>query len=271
MPPSAARTAPRDLQGLQGWLLDAICGPDAPPVAGIVLDGPRLSGAERLAVYRHAYLARLRECLRDDYPVLARTLGEARFAELCDAYIARHPSRGPSLNAFGRHMPELCRSLASDGAFCSELATLEWALVEVTHAEAAVPLALEALQRIAPAEWERVRLTGSEALRVLCFEHPVNAHYQACRAEDLLLPLPARCPSATAIYRRGVELWRMDLTPAMTRVLQALLRGEALGQALTRLYVDEHDAAAVAEAERSVLTWFQAWVQSGFFSGITPP
>lgn len=267
--PAAAVARPRDLEGLQAWLLAAICDPGAPNPAGMVIDSPRLSGAERLALYRHGYVARLIECLRDDYPVLAQTLGPERFEKLCQVYVTQYPSRSPSLNAFGRHMAEHCRSAI--GPFHAELAALEWALVEVTHAEAPPPLPAEALQRIAPADWERAQLHGSDALRVLCFEHPVNTHFQACRAEGRVLPLPERAPSATAVYRRGVELWRMDLTPAMTRVLQAILRGEALGVALSRLYVDEQDPAAVAEAERSVLTWFQAWVQCGFFRDVTLP
>jgi len=270
-PRDAHLPRPAGLHALQTWLVEAICGPEPAATAGVVKDGPRLSGAERLDIYRHAYSARLQECLRDDYPVLAQTLGDARFARLCQEYVARHPSRGPSLNAFGRHMPELCRStreLQSAAAFYAELASLEWALVEVTHAAGPAPLSLQDLQRVPPDAWGRARLTGSAALRVLRFEHPVNAHYQACRAHGEVLPLPAASPSATAVYRRGVELWRMDLTPAMTRVLRALLGDASLAEALGCIYVDASDPAAVAEAERSVMTWFQSWVANGFFSAV---
>jgi hypothetical protein len=266
-----AAQRPRTLLELQSFLLDAISGPQDRNPAGIVADGPRLSARDRLEIYRYAYSARLSECLRDDYPVLAATLGEARFGAVCREYIARHPSSAPSLNAFGRHLAHVCATtstLEAAAPFYAELAALEWALIEVTHAQAPVPLDLNALQTIPAAAWSGARLIGSDALRVLSFSYPVNRHYQAYRAEGVVLPLPAAEASATAVYRRDLALWRMDLTPAMTRVLQALLAGETIAQALTRIDIRDGDDAALAEAERSVMIWFREWVSSGFFAHV---
>lgn len=270
---AAVEAVPGDLQGLQAWMLAAICDDVAPATQGVLVDGPRLTGAERLGIYRYGYTARLRECLQDDYPVLARSVGEACFEALCREYVQRYPSRSFSLNAYGRHMPELCLSspllaAGAAGAFYAELAQLELSLLEVTHACAPAPLDAQTLQQIAPQAWAGARLTPSESLRVLTFQYPVNAYFQACRMHDLVQPPPAASPSATAVYRKGVELWRMDLTPAMTRVLQALIRGEPLAEALAQIAVDERDPEAIAEAERSVMVWFQTWVTSTFFSAV---
>jgi hypothetical protein len=100
---------------------------------------------------------------------------------------------------------------------------------------------------------------------LLHFEFPVNAHYQARRAGKEP-SVPSQGWSATAVYRQGLTVWRMDFTPAMARVLGALLSGAPLGDALARIGVDEADSAAVDEAERSVMTWFREWVSAGFFS-----
>ncbi|HET8938623.1 MAG TPA: DNA-binding domain-containing protein [Polyangiales bacterium] len=271
-PPLAA--APQSLPELQHWLVSAICEAGEPASQGIVSDGPRLSGRQCLEIYRDAYIARLSECLRDDYSALAATLGDDRFSELCQRYITAYPSRSPSLNAFGRHMADLCLSqadLLDAPAFYADLARLEWALVEVTHAYTGAPLALQVLQTIPAAAWGDARLLGSQALRLLTFEYPVNAHYQAYRRDGVVLPLPAAEACATAVYRRELMLWRMDLTPAMTRVLSALLAGSTIGQALERIHVPDLDRAAQAEAERSVMTWFQAWMSSGFFTELIAP
>jgi hypothetical protein len=261
---------PRTLLEVQTWMLNAICGAHEHMPSAIVTDGPRLSAHDRLEIYRDGYFARLTECLRDDYPVLAATLGQARFDALCREYIANHPSCSPSLNAFGRHMAFACAETTALEApmFCSELATLEWALIEVTHAPLPVPLDLDALRRVPPEAWNRARLIGSDALRVLSFKYPVNTHYQSYRADGVLLPLPAAQPSATAVYRRGLVLWRLDLTPPMERVLRALLDGQPIALALARIGVDESDAVAVAEAERSVMVWFSDWISSGFFTRV---
>jgi hypothetical protein len=61
----------------------------------------------------------------------------------------------------------------------------------------------------------------------------------------------------------------MELTRAMAGVLEALLAGAPIGEALARLSVDETDANALAEAERTVMLWFREWVEAGFFSGVT--
>jgi hypothetical protein len=97
----------------------------------------------------------------------------------------------------------------------------------------------------------------------------VNAFYQTCRGTDVVPAAPSAGPTATAVYRSAWRLWRMDLTPAMTRVLAALLEGVPVEESLGRLGLDQSDPAAVAEAERSVMVWFKEWVQSGFFAGIT--
>jgi hypothetical protein len=264
------------LQQIEERLVEAITGSegDADAAALLLTPGPELSARERLEVYRFGYRARLVECLDDDYPILARTLGQKDFERLAIRYIERFPSRSPNLNAFGRRMAELCRSEALDGValpaeFMAGLAELEWALVEVIHAREPAPFDLASLQGIPIEAWATARLVPSDTVRLLRFAYPMNAFYQACRGTDVVPQVPAAAPTATAVYRSAWRLWRMDLTPAMTRVLAALLEGVPVEESLGRLGLDQSDPAAVAEAERSVMVWFKEWVQSGFFAGLT--
>lgn len=274
--PSARRAAgdwiatPRGLADVEEWMVGAITSIEDPRgVDAVVSDGPRQTASERFEVYRRGYRARLAECLADDYPVLAEVLGAESFEDLCLAYVDRHPSSSPNLNFFGRHMERFCREsqplgATHDAAFLSELAALEWALVESIHAEASEPLDAARLQALRPEEWSGVRFVPSGSVALLKFQFPVNAYYQARRtggAPDA----PDPGASATAVYRKGLTVWRMDLTPAMTRVLEALLGGVSLGDALGRIGVDETGDLAVKEAERSVMIWFREWVAAGFF------
>jgi hypothetical protein len=263
------------LRELEEKMVDAITGSEAAAADAALhlTPGPSLDSRQRLEIYRFGYRARLVECLDDDYPILACTLGPAAFERLAHQYIERFPSRSPSLNAFGRRMSELCRvaDLGEQDAmrpFFAELAALEWALVEIIHAKEPPPFDLAALKAIPVERWGTARLVRSDAVRVLHFEYPVNAYYQACRTQDELPPLPSPSRSATAVYRRSWKLWRMDLTPAMARVIDALLEGMTIEESLGRIGVDESDPAALAEAERSVMVWFSEWMQGGFFAGV---
>jgi hypothetical protein len=271
--------APSSLRDVQAWMVRAISGSESDALAAgeVVTGGHSLSARERLEIYCYGYRARLVDCLLDDYPVVAQTLGEASFEALCHAYIERHPSSSPSLNAFGRHLSAflleatLEGSLAPRPRFLSELAALEWALVEVIHAKTPPPLDLGALQALPPEAWATAWFEPSPAVRLLRFEYPANRYFQKCRVLDEAPPIPEPETAATVVYRHGLTVWRMDLTPAMARVLEALLARVPIGDALAKLGVDESDPAAIAEAERSVMVWFREWVSSGLFAELRLP
>lgn len=239
------------------------------PVARVIRPGANISARDALEIYSYAYTARLVECLADDYPALAHALGEEDFERLAKTYIQRYPSRTPNLNAYGRHMEALCRAeLGTRSLFLSDLARLEWALVEVIHAGDNVSLAPEALARVAPAQFQCAVLAPNDTLRVHRFEHDVNAYFQAFK-NGVAEGDPVKAPAATAIYRQGMTLWRMDLTPAMATLLEDLVAGATLGAALERMASSLSNPDELAEAERSVFAWFQSWVRCGFFRAIS--
>lgn len=272
----APRPGPRTLRDVQTWMIDAITAdaPDREGEASLLTAGPELSAHERFDVYRYGYRARLVECLLDDYPVVAMALGESAFEALCHAYVVKHPSRSPNLNAFGRHMAAFIAEDAalagfeSHRAFLAGLARLEWCITEMVHAPASPPFDFAALAKLPVEAWGGARLHRAQTVRVLSFEHPVNAYFQKRRSGGEA-EIPAPSPTATAVYRKGWTIWRMDLTPAMARVLTALLDAVPIGEALERMGVDGTDPEALAEAERSVMVWFREWVEAGFFRDVT--
>lgn len=282
--PATPRPAiPRPLRDAQVWMVSAITGAEsdasAEDIERWITAGPRLSAVGRFDVYRHGYHARLLECLLDDYPVLAAILGEDQFASLCRAYVGRHPSASPNLNGFGRHMSAFCREANVAGmpgcddydrlrVFASELAALEWALVEVLHAETAPPLDVAALQALPPEAWTRARFIRSDALRLFRFEYPVNAVFIANRIDDVVPELPAPAPNAVAVYRKDLKLWRMDLSPSMLGVLEPLVSGRSLGEALATVEAECTDAEVLEQTGANLMVWFRQWVDAGFFTRI---
>ena len=254
-------------------------GARAEATAARVLPSAHLSSEQRVAIYHEAYRLRLVECLSDDYPALLHALGEADFRELALAYIAAFPSRSPNLNAFGRQLSAFCRDHAGSDApareagahgaslrtdlprFAADLAELEWALVDVLHAPSLPRLPGEALTSIAPEQWPNACFIAAPTLRVLSTRFAVNTYYQAFR-EDQAPLAPEERPSSTAVFRDGLTLWRMNLTPPMELLLRALVSGQTLGQAFAGL----SEAAAIANEDApKVMGWFREWVGHGFF------
>jgi len=254
--------------------LTACCGTPAhdgelltlsPEQLGLFKAADNLPVIERLDVYHYAYKARLIDCLADDYPTVKHALGAAAFDALCAAVIEHRPSRGPNLNVYGRALLDHCREDAlrlPSHAFITELATLEWSMTEVFHAEAAATFSLEQLRAIPMEQWAAMTFAPSQTVRIHRFAYPVNAYLQAYRDEQEP-PVPRAKASATAVYRMGFKIWRMDLTPPMAVLLEALFAGTALAPALDAMGAAYPDQPGL---EASVMTWFSEWVRSGFFA-----
>ncbi len=236
----------------------------------LVTSSGRLSAADRLAIYHHGYRARLVECVADDYRGLVRALGDAAFEALARAYVAAHPSRSWDLVPYARHLPDFIAALgAAPGgwpaaltvAAAHDLARLEWAMIEVTHAPSPPAIALDALAALPPERGGEVRLVPSPALCVLTFDHAVHPLYKALlRGEPWPEPLAGR--AWVAVWRQGGQIWRMALTEVTAALLGSLMRGAPLGEAL---------GAVPEDAAGDVMRWFAEWMQSGFFAGLELP
>jgi hypothetical protein len=234
----------------------------------LVTPGPQLSAIARVQIYNDGYFARLVECLTDDYPALSYALGEAAFSSLARAYIDEHPSRSRSLNAYGQQMAAFCRTRGEPwSGFAADLARLEWALVEVVHEPASESLRPEALATISPASWQSTRLLPSRGLRLLGFDYPVNDFFQSFR-DERGTKMPRRAPTATAVYRQGLALWRMGLEPRAALLLKDLVAGVPLTMAVTTLEARSQAASTNEDLARLLPQWLGSWVQSGFFRGI---
>jgi hypothetical protein len=258
----------------QGWLSRAITGASAPPdAARMIAPGPRMTPGERLQIYRDGYRGRLVECLADDYAAVRFLLGEGPFEAMAHAYIDEHPSQSPNLNGFGRSMgPFLAERAEAAGApgvdlFAADLARLEWAIVEAIHAAPSPPLTLDRFEPMTPDEWATARLIPAASVRILRLGHDANAYYQAFR-DDARPSAPGPTSSATLVHRKGWVVWRSDLTPAMARLLEAIVAGAPLGEALDTSISDEDEDEGT---QAHVTHWFRDWVGGGVFTAVELP
>ena len=73
-------------------------------------------------------------------------------------------------------------------------------------------------------------------------------------------------PSATLVHRKGWVVWRSALTPAMARLLETMVAGAPLGEALATSISEEDEGT-----QAHVTHWFRDWVSGGVFTAVELP
>jgi hypothetical protein len=279
-----------DLAQLQRWMQAVLMHPagaeegaasaaarqaiDLPPEQAerVVTRSRALSALERLAIYNRAYYARLLDCLRESYPVLAHALGDDAFGTFALDYLQKYPSRSYTLNDLGASFPGYLReSRPPDEAgpswpdFVIDLATLEWTYNEVFDGPGVEGRRLVRpahLRKIDPARWPEARLVPVPCLRLLSLRYPVHTYYTAVRRrKESDFPDPAE--TLLSVSRRRYVIRRHELTRPQFVLLEALLRGESVGTAIQRaadVTTDDEDHFAADLGE-----WFRDWTAEGFF------
>ena len=245
----------------------------------IVTRSRALSALERLNIYNQAYFARLLECLRHEYSVLAAALGEQLFDAFALGYLESHPSTSYTLGFLGADFPEHLAatrpprevgtgSNADWPEFMIDLARLERVVNEVFDGpgvEGQPLLDSGRLEAISPERWPAARLVCAPCLRVVALQFPVNDYFTAVRLHQAVrIPQPAL--EFVAVTRRDYRVLRYTMDLAQYELLRALIAGEPVGTAIER-------AAAVSSSANEILAtqvgeWFENWTANGFFRDV---
>lgn len=262
-------SAPTHLAELQTWMMQAIASSqsDGAIISERVLPSQSQSASQRLAVYQHAYVARLQECLRDSFPVLLAALGRETFDQFAAEYVQRHPPVSYTLNHLADHFVEhLTATRPADVAtpgwpdFVIELAKLEHTIEQVFDGaghEHLPPLDVCQVTQLRADQWSDLWLIPAPDLRLLAFRFPIDDYYTAAK-QDQSPDWPEPRSTWLAIHRRDYVVRRVPLEEAEHHLLVALLSRQSLREAV---------AVSTATAEQ-VARWFAAWGRLRFFSRI---
>jgi hypothetical protein len=245
----------------------------------VIRRSKNLTAAERMAIYANAYYARLLECMEAWFPVLKSALGEEVFNGFAFEYLQQYPSKSYTLDRLGENFARFLDETRPDPEegswpdFLIDLATLEWNIHQVFDGpgvEFQPLLTAEALQAFPAERFAESRLVPVPCLRRLSFRYPVNAYYTAARAveEGEEVPLPDPAPEWVALSRREFVVRRYPLGPAQYALLEKILAGATVGEAIAAAADAAHglddDALAAGLQE-----WFRLWVAEGFFQSIS--
>ena len=249
--------------------LQALLMGEAPGDPGGLLDEASHRG---LAVYRHAYRARLLEALRDNYPVLAQVMGDEDFDALAAAYLKAHPSRFASIRWYGDGLADFMASEAevAHPAFI-DVARMDWALRGVFDAADDEALPIESLQQLAPEAWPTLRLQPRASARCLLLDWAVEPAWAALARhaqqrdageveEEPELPAPEPLAHRLLAWRPQLETRWRSLEPGEGALVAAVFEGvdwTRLGEIAVAQWGE-------AEAPARLVACLQQWVQEGW-------
>ncbi|MEO6191471.1 MAG: DNA-binding domain-containing protein [Thermoanaerobaculia bacterium] len=298
------RGAPRSLDVVQRWFQAVVTHPEGveggveseeaqrlirlnrSELEAVIGRSRNLTAAERMGIYANAYYARLLECLASFFPILQKALGEEVFEGFAFEYLQHYPSKSYTLDRLGesfarflaetRPEPEQEEEPGAVGwpDFLIDLTLFEWNLNQVFDGpgvEGKPLLTAELLQSFPAERFAEARLVPVPCLRLLAFRFPINAYYTAARhaGEGEEAPIPDPTPEYVALTRRDFVVRRFPLTPAQHALLEKILAGAPVGEAIAAAAeisgLDDEALGAELQA------WFRLWVAEGFFQSITSP
>ena len=199
-----------------------------------------------LAQYREQAFAGWHAALADAFPVVARLVGPAFFAEAARAYAEAHPSSSGDLHAYGTHFAGFLSTYAHAASlpWLADMARLEWALHRAQFAADAPAFDAASLAAVGPGRQGEVVLVVHPAVTLLRSEWPLVAWWEANQPGRDGTPADGAAPSAAVLVARGEAAPRPHALDAAEAVaLEAWIAGADLAQVAERL---GDDAARLA-------------------------
>jgi Putative DNA-binding domain len=232
-----------------------------PVVRDTILEGDaRLSSAERACIYSDMYLARLVDALREDYPLLARLVGNEQFFALAAEYVQAHPSRSPTLAHLGRVLSGFLHGRAAQRPDLAALSALEWARAEAFVAPDAEPQDVAALQALGE-QLPTARLELVPSVRVLSLEYDVAPLWSDLDAgRDPSAPRPG--PAFAVVWRRGFDVFHAPIASDERAALALVQQGKTVGEACEAF-------TGAADPVRAALDALSSWFGEGMVSGVS--
>ena len=124
--------SPTDFRQIQQSFAAYLRRPDEAPI-------PEGVAPERAALYRELVFNNIKSFLDNNFPVLSKVLGEARWQELAEYFVAEHACQTPYFLEIGREFLTWLRESGigylTDIPFAEELAHYEWTELAVAVAE----------------------------------------------------------------------------------------------------------------------------------------
>jgi Putative DNA-binding domain len=229
------------------------------------LDARHPQTARGLAAYQANGHAQAERSLMAAYPVVAALIGGDNFAWLARDLWHQHPPRCGDLAQWGDALPGFVQAQPqlADVPYLGDVAQAEWALHRAAGASDAEP-DLPSFARLGQEDPAGLALTLAPGTVVIASPYPVASLVTAHLTGSPSLAAAAQrlregIGEHALVWRQGLRPRIAAITPAAAALVQALLKGADLPQAL--------DAACARTSVSD--TWdFSAWLTAAVTDGL---
>ncbi|PHV13422.1 HvfC/BufC N-terminal domain-containing protein [Chitinimonas sp. BJB300] len=231
----------------------------------LILETAAVPRPIRIGIYADAYLLRLDEALRSNYPKLHLLLGDDDFLALTRRYLDTQPSRQPNIRWFGDQLAVLLDNQTpyADVPAFAELARFEWALgLAFDAADTSTP-GPAILSTLADEDWQEIQPNWHPSLSVMAFNWNTLAIWRALDADEAP-PDPQTIPSYWAIWRDSLQPCYRSLADDEAALLLSMQAGQPFGDACAALLA-WHSAD---EAPNRAVALLSQWLHDGWISNL---
>ena len=239
--------------------------PSARSVAASLVHGDgRLSAIDRIDVYANMYFYRIRDGLKDDFATVCAVIGEAEFHNLITDYLIAHPPTHFSLRYAGQHLPAFLDGHALSGRrpYLSDLARLEWAILDAFDATDATPLQPQTLTAVPQERWPELRFLLTPSLQLLDLNWAVHNVWRQAQ-ERLPLTDPRGEATSLRVWRQDLRIFHQPIDAVERAGLAALAGGACFSDVCERIVAHAGEARG---AERA-LSLLGGWLADGVLIG----
>lgn len=242
---------------------------DASGFASTLIGGPTLDVDTGLAIYHHAYRARLLEVMQGDFPAVWHWLGDEEFAGLVAAYVQRYPSAHFSLRWLGQRFAGFIGEhlVAEQSAPLAELACLEWAFTLAFDASPGQPLSLHDMAQLVPEDWPVLQVEWVPVVQqVLCRFNSLEI-WRGVKAQATFPGSQPLSLAQVCLIWRDQQVCRFrSLEPAEAYALAGMADGGwSFSELCAELAVTYQEGAPL-----QAVTWLKQWVEDGLLQRRAP-
>lgn len=178
-------------------------------IQSVIVSDSKGSAADRMAIYKNAYIYRLIDVLFDDFPTLQQILGDKIFFNMAENYLKKYPSSSYTVRDLGLNLATFLTETRpySNHPYLTEVAEFEWQKGKTFDGLDASIFSQTDFNQLDLAQLPLARFVFQPTVKRLLFTYDVPQIYQAIQMDSL-----DKEPSKL-IHPMAWVMWRKDLNP----------------------------------------------------------